>query len=51
MSVLPDEEDALVRRVECEECGEMRPCHYTLHPESDSLAWLCPFCKTELQPA
>ena len=50
MSGMPDDDDdQLNRRVECEECGELRACIYSLHPESDTLAWLCPFCKTELQ--
>jgi uncharacterized protein CbrC (UPF0167 family) len=46
-----DTDDILIRRVECEECGEKRACVYTLHPECDTLRWICPKCIRELCPS
>lgn len=43
-------DDVVIRRIECEECSEVRACMYTLHPECDTLRWICPRCITELQP-
>ncbi len=45
-----DIDDVLIRRVECEECDEVKACMYILHPECDTLRWICPGCITELRP-
>lgn len=45
-----DIDEVLIRRVECEECDEVKACMYILHPECDTLRWICPGCIAELRP-